>query len=382
MFASVIWKRHAHLVDRLPQGLPDWMPHRVHVPRAGQFDTLEAELGDAMHLGDRRFDVTVREAGEADVAVGIVATELVHPRVIDAQHLVGSLSIVQLRRRGENAVDDLGVDAVAVHLLDAQMRVPRAANAFLAVLVEAGGRHHVDPELLARHVLRPRRAHPARQAEGRSVVGDPSGPVRPIGHVGHAVLQRAGRLRYEQLGGQPDQVEVTIGRDSVVVHDVSSTRYRFSASGSMVAPRPGRSSSRMAPASSRTGSTTTSPAIFSGPTASQPSMIASLTVATLASARVESVRPKPCPITTRRRTAAAHSIPSGPAPDTLILAERKPRASHAVASRAACSGGTVPIQALNATSSFTRPPRSEWTGRPRARALRSMRAISTAAIAS
>ena len=85
---------------------------------------------------------------------------------------------------------------------------------------------------------------------------------------------------------------------------------------------------------------------------------------------------------TAARTAATRSIPSGAAPDTLILAERKPRASHPVASRAAWSGGTVPIQALNVTSSFTRPPRREWTGRPRARALRSTRAISTAAIAS
>ena len=61
------------------------------------------------------------------------------------------------------------------------------------------------------------------------------------------------------------------------------------------------------PASSRTGSTTTSAAIFSGPTASQPSTIASVTAATAASASVDSVRPKPCPITTRRPAAAASS---------------------------------------------------------------------------
>ena len=42
----------------------------------------------------------------------------------------------------------------------------------------------------------------------------------------------------------------------------------------------------------------------------------------------------------------------------------------------------MPIQALSVTSSFTRPPRSEWTGKSSARALRSISAISTAALAS
>ncbi len=85
---------------------------------------------------------------------------------------------------------------------------------------------------------------------------------------------------------------------------------------------------------------------------------------------------------TADRTAATRAIPSDPVPDTFILAERKPRPSHPIASCAARSGGTVPIQALNVTSFFTRPPRSEWTGRPSARALRSTMAISTAAIVS
>src|SRR2546425_1051991 len=76
-------------------------------------------------------------------------------------------------RRREDAVDDLGIDAVAVHLLDAQVRVARPANALLTVLVQAGRRHLVDPQLLARHVLRAGRTDAARQAEGRAVVGRP-----------------------------------------------------------------------------------------------------------------------------------------------------------------------------------------------------------------
>src|SRR5439155_873360 len=49
-------QRYPHVVDRLPQRLPDRMPHGVHVPRARQLDALEAQLGDPMHLGDRGLD--------------------------------------------------------------------------------------------------------------------------------------------------------------------------------------------------------------------------------------------------------------------------------------------------------------------------------------
>src|SRR5258707_49041 len=44
---------------------------------------------------------------------------------------------------------------------------------------------------------------------------------------------------------------------------------------------------------------------------------------------------------TADRTAATRPIPSDAVPDTLILAERKPRPSHPIASCAARSGGTV-----------------------------------------
>ena len=99
--------------------------------------------------------------GEPDVTVGIVTAEVGHPRVVDAQHLVGRLDVLQLRGGGQDAVDDLGVDPVAVHLLDAQVRIARPADALLAVLVEAGRRHDVDAKLLARLVLRARGAHAA-----------------------------------------------------------------------------------------------------------------------------------------------------------------------------------------------------------------------------
>ena len=209
-------ERDADLVDGGPERLPHRMPHRLHVPGARELDALEAELRDAMDLGDRGVDVAVRQVRQPDVTIGIGAAEVREPRVVDPQHLVGGLAVLQLCGGREDAVDHLGVDAVAIHLLDAQMRVARAANALLAVLVESGGRHHVDAQLLARHVLRARRAHPADQAERRAVAGDPARPVRTILDVGHPLLQLARRLRHEEVRWQPDQIEVTVGRNSLV----------------------------------------------------------------------------------------------------------------------------------------------------------------------
>ena len=82
-------QRELDIVDRLPQGLP----HRLHVPRAGELETFEAELGDAANLLDRRVDVAIRQTGKADLAVGMMAAEISEPVVIDAQHLVGRLGV-------------------------------------------------------------------------------------------------------------------------------------------------------------------------------------------------------------------------------------------------------------------------------------------------
>ena len=215
-------QRDSDLVDGRPQWLPLRMPHRLHVPRARQLETLEAELGGAMNLGDGGVDVTVRQVREPDVAVGILAAEIRHPRVVDAQHLVRGLDVLQLGRRREDAVNHLGVDAVAIHLLDTQVRIARPANPLLAVVVQPGRRHHVDAQLLARDVLGAGRANAAGDPELDAVLRDPPPLVGPVGHVRHAVLQVRRRLRREQVGGKPDQVEVTVGGDPVVGHDVSS----------------------------------------------------------------------------------------------------------------------------------------------------------------
>src|SRR4029453_12843108 len=107
-------------------------------------------------------------------------------------------------------------------VLDAQMGIARTPQALLAVLVQAGLGHLVDAQLLARYVLRTRGADAPRDAEDRPVVGDPAPSVRAVGHIGHPVLHLARRLRDEQIWWEPDQIEVTVGRDSVVGHRSAS----------------------------------------------------------------------------------------------------------------------------------------------------------------
>src|SRR5271168_3801607 len=101
------------------------MPHRLHVPRTGQLDALYPQLSDAMHFLRRRLDVAERQAGETDHPVWVVLAEIDDEIIVDAQHLVGRLGIVELRRRRENAVDHFGVDAVAIKFLRAQIRITR-----------------------------------------------------------------------------------------------------------------------------------------------------------------------------------------------------------------------------------------------------------------
>jgi hypothetical protein len=149
----------------------------------------------------------------------MLCDEVRHPRVVDADHLVRRLDVLQLRGGREDAVDDLGVDAVTLHFLDAQVRVAGPAHAFLAVLVEPRRRHHIDAQLLAPHPLGAGGADAARDAELHAVLRDPppvAVGVRLSRHVRHPVLQVRRRFRREQIGRQPDEVEVTVRRDPIV----------------------------------------------------------------------------------------------------------------------------------------------------------------------
>ena len=146
--------------------------------------------------------------------------------VVDAQHLVGGFRVLHLGTGGQDAVDDLGIDAVSVHVLDPQMRIARPAQAlFEIVAIEARLGHLVGAQLLARDMRRAGGADPAAQTVlGAVVVGPALHPVRILGDIGHQVPELARCVRREQLGRQPEHVEMTICRDSPVLHRLTSLR--------------------------------------------------------------------------------------------------------------------------------------------------------------
>ena len=173
-----------------------------------------------------RIDVAVGQAGEADLAVGVVPAEVLQPVVVDAQHLVRRLVILDPRGDAEDAEDDLGVDAVFFHFLDAQMRVAGTALAALARVVEPGFGHLVDPVVLARDERRANRADGAGNPHLNPGLGDPPLAVGAILDKGHAVAQLARGARGEQIGRQPRQIEMAIGGNPAVLHGKPSNARR------------------------------------------------------------------------------------------------------------------------------------------------------------
>src|SRR5580692_5534090 len=100
-----------------------------------------------------------------------MAAEILEKIIVDAQHLVRGLAIVEARGGAQNAVYDLGVDAVAVHVLDPQMRVAAAPDIALAVLVHASFGHLVDPVVLTRNKGRATRPDAVLQSKIGAVLG-------------------------------------------------------------------------------------------------------------------------------------------------------------------------------------------------------------------
>src|ERR1700730_1942505 len=194
------------------------MPQRRHVTGAAELDALDAELGDAMHFLHRGGDVAERQAGPADHPLRMVAAEVAGEVLLDAQHLRRGAGVLQLRGGGEHAVDYLGVDAILVELLGAQVRVPRAADAVETGLIQSGLRHAVGAVLLAGLVFSACRADAGDQPEGGAVARDPLLAVRSFADERHPLLELARRLRGEEIRRQPDHIEMAIGRDSFVLH--------------------------------------------------------------------------------------------------------------------------------------------------------------------
>src|SRR4051812_32544680 len=97
--------------------------------------------------------------------------------------------VLDARGDPEDAEDDLGVDAVLLHLFDAQMRVAGAALAALPGVVEPGFGHLVDPVVLTGDERRADRTDGSRNPHLDPGLGDPARPVGALLDKGHALFQ-------------------------------------------------------------------------------------------------------------------------------------------------------------------------------------------------
>jgi len=160
----------------------------------------------------------IRDVGEPAIAFRLVAAEIGETFIIDAQHFAGRRVIVEAAGGAENAVQHLRLDPVALLVLEPQVRIGQPPSLFLLRVIEARRGHPVGAVDLARLIHPPGRAPAAIDPERGAVLRDPFAAARPFGHIGHAVLELGGGVGGEQVGRQPDQVDMAIGRNDVVFH--------------------------------------------------------------------------------------------------------------------------------------------------------------------
>ena len=177
-----------------------------------------AALGHALDLGDGRLERVVGDRREPAEPLRVLAAEVGEPLVVDPHHLDGGLGIVHASGRAEHPVEHLGLHAVPVLVLDPEVGVGEAADALLAVGVEAGLLHAIRAVDAARDVLPPRRAHAVDASERGALLGGPRGTAGPVRHVGHPVPHRRRRARGEQVGREPAEVDVAVRGDGLVSH--------------------------------------------------------------------------------------------------------------------------------------------------------------------
>src|ERR1051325_710051 len=122
-------------------------------------------------------------------ALGVVRPKVGEPVFVNAQHLAGGFVIVETAGGAEDAVQHLGLDAVAVLVLQAQIGVREPAYLLLLGVVEPGRGHAVGAVDLARLVFAAGRTHAGVEPEGGAVLGDPFAAARALGDEGHAVLE-------------------------------------------------------------------------------------------------------------------------------------------------------------------------------------------------
>src|SRR5439155_22907394 len=159
--------------------------------------------------------------GKAREAPGVRRAEVGEPLVVDPHDLDGGLGVVHAAGGAEDAVEHLGLHAVAVLVLDAQIGIAESPDALLAVRVEPGFGHAVGAVDAARDVFAARRAHAVDEAELSALFRDPAFALRSLLDVRHALAHLGRGLRDEEVGGQPAEIEVASGGDHLVTDGAS-----------------------------------------------------------------------------------------------------------------------------------------------------------------
>src|SRR3546814_16752389 len=130
------------------------------------------------------------------------------PFVVDTHHFRRGLRIVQPLARSKDAIEHFSLDAVAILVLDAKVRIGQSPDAFLAIVVEPGRRHAVGALYLTRDVLAHGGAHADLPAELRAPLTHPSRALLALIHLPHSVLHRRGPVGAPQNARHTDTVNV------------------------------------------------------------------------------------------------------------------------------------------------------------------------------
>ena len=151
-------KADRHGVGRrgVPQRLPDRVDDAGRELEDGEDDAPVPELRDPPELGDRRLHGVRRQHGQDGEAPPVVRVEVVRPVVVRDEARGLQLLIGDREPEERRAVDDRRVDAVPLHVLQAERRVARAK----AVVRDAGAgdravvAHHLGPARAERGTVR------------------------------------------------------------------------------------------------------------------------------------------------------------------------------------------------------------------------------------
>src|SRR3989449_5647707 len=199
-------------LERLPERLPrrvvqlgvDVGDHQIDLAHAAFRD-------DAFELGERGLG-GLRQHRKADEPIRRRLAEIEQPVVVDAVAGAAQDGIVG-RDLEDRSEDHLGLDAVAVHVGETQLRDDRAARA----LVVDGGTVEGVVERLDR-TRRTGRGRLAVPAAPDLAVTDPHRLSVPVLDVRRAVEQRSRQPRRPQILGQLAEVHVIVAGDEPVSH--------------------------------------------------------------------------------------------------------------------------------------------------------------------